>query len=53
MDKSENKKKLLDLPTDVISVLESQAKKERRSVKSLMETILINAAKQIDLKDGK
>lgn len=42
-----NKKKLLDIPMNVIVILTEQAQKERKSVKALMESILIDAAKTI------
>lgn len=45
--KSENKKKLLDIPVDIVEILSLQAEKERKSIKALMETILIDAAKAI------
>lgn len=47
VQKSENKKKLLDIPIDVVATLSAQAERERKSVKALMETILIDAAKAI------
>lgn len=47
VSKGGSQKKLLDIPVDIISILSAQAKEERRSVKSLMETILIDAAKKL------
>lgn len=47
-NKIEKRKKLLDLPEDVISVLSVQAARERKSVKAYMENILISAAEDME-----
>lgn len=44
------KKKLVELPEDVIISLSVQAARESRSVKSFMENILIAAAKNFEQK---
>ncbi len=49
----ESQRKLLDIPVSIISILAAKAKDERRSVKSLMETIIIDAAQKIENKYGK
>lgn len=49
----ESQRKLLDIPVGIISILAAKAKDERRSVKSLMETIIIDAAQKIENKYGK
>lgn len=49
----ESQRKLLDIPVSIISILAAKAKDERRSVKSLMETIIIDAAQRIENKYGK
>lgn len=41
------RKKLLDLPEDVITVLSVQAAKEGKSAKAFMESLLISAASEI------
>lgn len=44
----DKRKKLLDLPEDVITVLSVQAAKEGKSAKAFMESLLISAANDLD-----
>lgn len=44
----EKKKKLLDLPEDVILVLSVQAAREGKSAKAYMENLLISAAQDLE-----
>lgn len=48
--KSGKRKKLVELPEDVIISLSVQAARESRSVKSFMENLLIAAAKKFEQK---
>ena len=43
----DKRKKLLDLPEDVITVLSVQAAKEGKSAKAFMEGLLISAANDL------
>lgn len=45
--KKKDKMKIVNLPEEVIEVLAEHAGKERRSVKSFMELILIKAAAKL------
>lgn len=47
-NKIEKKKKLLDLPEDVILVLSVQAAREGKSAKAYMENLLISAAQDLE-----
>lgn len=44
----EKKKKLLDLPEDVITALSVQAAREGKSAKAYMENLLISAAQDLE-----
>lgn len=44
----DKRKKLLDLPEDVITVLSVQAAKEGKSAKAFMEGLLISAANDLE-----
>ena len=46
--KIDKRKKLLDLPEDVITVLSVQAAKEGKSAKAFMEGLLISAANDLE-----
>lgn len=46
MEKTKEKKKLLELPEDVIEILSILANQERKSTKALMESLLIEAARK-------
>ena len=46
--KYDKRKKLLDLPEDVITVLSVQAAKEGKSAKAFMEGLLISAANDLE-----
>lgn len=47
-NKIEKKKKLLDLPEDVIITLSVQAAREGKSAKAYMEKLLISAAEDLE-----
>lgn len=46
--KVDKRKKRLDLPEDVITVLSIQAAKEGKSAKAFMESLLISAANDLE-----
>lgn len=45
---SDKKKKIIDLPKDVITILAVQAAKTGKSTKAFMENLLIEAANELD-----
>ena len=47
-NKIEKRKKLLDLPEDVITVLSVQAAREGKSAKAYMENLLVSAAQNLE-----
>lgn len=49
--KDGSQKKLLVIPRPIVDILAAQAKEQRRSVKSLMEKILIDTALEMAKKE--